>query len=161
MSISGPGFARVALGDVAGGSPPVYTIQLASVDADNDGLVDWWENNYVGNLTDLNGDGIADFDEDGLSDLDEFEEYGSDPTEADTDNDGLSDSADVAAGASPTEAAPMVTGLMTGLRSMTTVLTRLSLTPMVTGWEMAPRSRLIPIPMMPPPSRTAWLSSIR
>ncbi|MCH2060961.1 MAG: hypothetical protein MK183_10075 [Verrucomicrobiales bacterium] len=104
VSISGPGFARVALGDVAGGSPPIYTIQLASTDEDEDGLVDWWEINYVGNLTDLSGDGVADFDEDGLSDLDEFEEYGSDPTEADTDNDGLSDSADVAAGASPTEA---------------------------------------------------------
>jgi hypothetical protein len=134
LSISGPGFARVALGDVAGGSPPVYTIGLNAADSDNDLLPDWWENNYAGNLTALSGLADVDFDEDGLSDFDEFEngtdpteedtdadgledgvetntgsfvsasDTGTDPTKADTDNDGLSDGAEIAGGTNPTQA---------------------------------------------------------
>jgi hypothetical protein len=132
LSISGPGFARVALGDVAGGSPPIYTIQLASVDTDEDLLPDWWETNYAGNLTALNGLDGSDFDEDSLTDFDEFEngtnpteedtdadgledpvetntgtfvsesDTGTDPTKADTDEDGLNDGAELAAGTDPT-----------------------------------------------------------
>jgi hypothetical protein len=97
VSISGPGFARVALGDVAGGSPPVYTIQPASVDTDNDLLPDWWETGYAGNLTALNGVDNSDFDEDGLTDYDEFEN-GTDPTEKDTDGDGLDDNVETNTG---------------------------------------------------------------
>ena len=90
LSISGPGFARVALGDVAGGSPPVYTIGLNAADTDNDLLPDWWEQQYANNLTALNGLDGSDFDEDTLTDFDEFEN-GTDPTEEDTDADGLED----------------------------------------------------------------------
>ena len=97
VSITGPGFARVALGDVVGGSPPVYTIQPASVDTDNDLLPDWWETGYAGNLTALNGLDDSDFDEDGLTDYDEFEN-GTDPTEEDTDADGLGDGVETNSG---------------------------------------------------------------
>jgi hypothetical protein len=45
-------------------------------DDDSDGLLDAWEiakTSPPGNITDLDGDGVADFDEDGLSDLDEYQ----------------------------------------------------------------------------------------
>ncbi len=38
-------------------------------DSDADGLPDWWELQYGGSLTTLNGDGIHDTDGDGISDL--------------------------------------------------------------------------------------------
>ena len=68
-------------------------------DFDEDGLPDSWEIRIVDNLEDLNGNaagpgpgsGTGDFDGDGLTDLDEYEETGTDPTKADTDEDGLSD----------------------------------------------------------------------
>ena len=68
-------------------------------DFDEDGLPDSWEIRIVDNLEDLNGNGAGpgpgsgtgDFDGDGLTDLDEYEETGTDPTKADTDEDGLSD----------------------------------------------------------------------
>ena len=68
-------------------------------DDDNDGLPDYYEENLVDNLDDLNGNGIGpgpgsgtgDFDGDGLTDLDEFEETKTNPTLVDTDEDGLID----------------------------------------------------------------------
>jgi hypothetical protein len=72
------------------------------VDTDNDGLSDGWEVLLAGNLTSLNGNGIADFDGDGFTDL---AEYQADPrsnpnnvasTPDDTDADGLSDSWELA-----------------------------------------------------------------
>ena len=43
-------------------------------DDDEDGLPDNWEEIYApGDLSALNGDGVADYDEDGLSDLQEYE----------------------------------------------------------------------------------------
>ena len=68
-------------------------------DDDEDGLPDYYEENLVDNLDDLNGNaagpgpgaGTGDFDGDGLTDLDEYEETKTDPTKADTDEDGLSD----------------------------------------------------------------------
>ena len=62
-------------------------------DFDEDGLPDSWEIRIVDNLEDLNGNGAGpgpgsgtgDFDGDGLTDLDEYEETGTDPTKADTD----------------------------------------------------------------------------
>ena len=68
-------------------------------DDDNDGLPDYYEENLVDNLDDLNGNGTGpgpgsgtgDFDGDGLTDLDEFEETKTNPTLVDTDEDGLID----------------------------------------------------------------------
>ena len=68
-------------------------------DDDDDGLPDYYEENLVDNLEDLNGNaagpgpgsGTGDFDGDGLTDLDEYEETQTNPTLADTDEDGLSD----------------------------------------------------------------------
>ncbi|MFL2451663.1 MAG: LamG-like jellyroll fold domain-containing protein [Verrucomicrobiales bacterium] len=68
-------------------------------DDDEDGLPDYYEENLVDNLDDLNGNGAGpgpgsgtgDFDGDGLTDLDEYEETKTNPTLADTDEDGLSD----------------------------------------------------------------------
>ena len=68
-------------------------------DDDEDGLPDYYEENLVDNLEDLNGNaagpgpgsGTGDFDGDGLTDLDEYEETQTNPTLADTDEDGLSD----------------------------------------------------------------------
>ena len=68
-------------------------------DDDEDGLPDYYEENLVDNLDDLNGNaagpgpgsGTGDFDGDGLTDLDEYEETQTNPTLTDTDEDGLSD----------------------------------------------------------------------
>ena len=68
-------------------------------DDDEDGLPDYYEENLVDNLEDLNGNaagpgpgsGTGDFDGDGLTDLDEYEETQTNPTLTDTDEDGLSD----------------------------------------------------------------------
>ena len=98
VSITGPGIAqRVALGDVAAGSPTIYTMKLNPADTDNDLLPDWWENQFAGNLTTLNGLDDSDFDEDSLTDFDEFEN-GTDPTEQDTDGDGLADATETNTG---------------------------------------------------------------
>ena len=88
------------------------TVELISApgDSDADGLDDAWENLYFGNLSqaaggDPDGDGLtnaeelsggsnptlADTDKDGLSDSDEVKVYHSNPNRADTDGDGLSD----------------------------------------------------------------------
>ncbi len=62
-----------------------------AVDSEPDGLADAWEEIYSpGDLSQLIGDGVADFDSDGLSDLQE-QQFGTDPTLEDTDGDGLED----------------------------------------------------------------------
>ena len=68
-------------------------------DSDQDGLPDWWELKYFGNLNQGPGD---DPDGDGLTNLQEYQ-YGTDPTKFDTNGDGLSDGADVALGINPTD----------------------------------------------------------
>ncbi|MBK1834405.1 hypothetical protein [Roseibacillus ishigakijimensis] len=60
-------------------------------DGDNDGMTDAWEMFYFGNLNQSAG---TDFDNDGLRDVEE-ELEGTDPTEADTDEDGVSDGDEV------------------------------------------------------------------
>ena len=67
-------------------------------DEDGDGL-DWIEERDEG--TDPSD---ADTDDDGLSDREEVEETGTDPTHADTDGDGLSDGDEIDAGTDPHEA---------------------------------------------------------
>ena len=64
------------------------------VDADEDGLPDWWEDRYGVDDPD------SDPDQDGLTNIDEFEE-GTDPEEADTDDDGLNDGKEISLGTSP------------------------------------------------------------
>ena len=64
------------------------------VDADEDGLPDWWEDRYGVDDPD------SDPDQDGLINIDEFEE-GTDPEEADTDDDGLNDGKHISLGTSP------------------------------------------------------------
>ena len=67
-------------------------------DEDEDNLPDFYETDQVGNLTDLNGigegpgpgAGTGDFDGDGVTDFDEYENK-TNPSEADTDDDGLTD----------------------------------------------------------------------
>ena len=76
----------------------VIQVGIFEGDEDGDNLPDFYENDKVGNLTDLNGlgdgpgpgEGTGDFDGDGLSDFDEYENK-TDPTNEDTDEDGLSD----------------------------------------------------------------------
>lgn len=86
----GPGVSGITFDSISGAFDP---------DTDNDGLLDYWEMNHAGNLTDL--DGTGDFDGDGLTDLEEFDLAittstfpGLDPTLADTDSDGYFDGAE-------------------------------------------------------------------
>ncbi|OGV74145.1 MAG: hypothetical protein A3K18_16450 [Lentisphaerae bacterium RIFOXYA12_64_32] len=60
-------------------------------DSDADGMADWWERKYFG---DLSRDGTADFDLDGLTDAREFE-LALDPATNDTDADGIQDGDEV------------------------------------------------------------------
>ena len=78
-------------------------LQLAEIelfgieqDSDNDGMPDYFEDNYGFNPND-NSDGGGDEDSDGLSNAEEYENGGN-PLEADTDGDGLGDAAEVTAG---------------------------------------------------------------
>lgn len=80
-----------------------------NTDSDNDDLLDQWEQETAGNLTDLNGKGVGpgpgggtgDFDGDGLLDKNEFT-ASTNPKVVDTDGDTLSDGAEsTGAGARP------------------------------------------------------------
>ena len=94
------------------GAETVDEVLLLTIvkDDDADGILDQWEIDKAGNITDLNGNAsgpgpgsaTGDFDGDGLTDTDEYEIflgtsgiYGQyvdiDPTEADSDGDGLDD----------------------------------------------------------------------
>lgn len=114
-----------------GGSTPAYQDEfllayranwfITSVaDSDGDGLPDTWEMQHFGDLThegaqDEEPDGLtnyeevdndtdpldADSDDDGLTDGAEVHEHGSDPNDPDTDDDGLDDAAEVVAGTDP------------------------------------------------------------
>ncbi len=106
------------------GIPDIYFFHadtayaLSSSDSDSDGLPDWWENRYGGNLSpagDSDGDGVsnlneykngahpleADTDGDGINDFDEISRYGTDPLLADTDRGGNSDRYEISSGGNP------------------------------------------------------------
>ena len=98
VSITGPGIPqRAALGDVAAGSPAIYTIKFNPADTDNDLLPDWWEKTYTNNLDDLSGLIDSDLDGDTLTDFDEYEN-GTNPNNEDTDGDGLEDNVETNSG---------------------------------------------------------------
>ncbi|WP_038161196.1 Ig-like domain-containing protein, partial [Verrucomicrobium sp. BvORR106] len=67
------------------------------VDADNDGMADWWE---IKHFTNLSRNGLGDADSDGLPDAQEYD-ISSNPSVADTDGDGAGDAAEYAAGSDP------------------------------------------------------------
>ncbi len=69
-----------------------------STDTDGDGLEDWWEWQYFGDLDEVPS---GDPDGDGLTNEQEVE-HNTDPTQTDTDNDGFSDYVEVINGTSPT-----------------------------------------------------------
>lgn len=80
---------------LVGISDPIY-LQVEA-DADRDGLVDWWELAYFGDLAQgLNDDS----DGDGLTNAQEFA-LGSDPTNPDMDSDGMLDGWEVRYGLDP------------------------------------------------------------
>ncbi len=66
-------------------------------DADNDGLPDYWEENYFEDLTHT---GASDSDGDGLTDAQEFF-HGTNPTLFDTEEDGVSDGLEIERGTHP------------------------------------------------------------
>jgi hypothetical protein len=67
-------------------------------DTDHDGLPDWWEIQYWGNITSYSGQ--DDPDGDGLINLEEYA-HNTDPSKKDTDGDGYSDYAEIATGSNP------------------------------------------------------------
>lgn len=68
-------------------------------DTDDDGMADWWEVYFFGNL---GRNGAGDWDNDGLLDLAEFE-YDTNPTNPDSDGDGFDDGEEVGAGTAPND----------------------------------------------------------
>ncbi len=76
-------------------------------DSDRDGLPDWWEERYFGNITAAEPN--ADTDKDGLTNLEEYQYYEKtgkelDPKKADSDGDGWNDKDEIIKGYDPTDA---------------------------------------------------------
>ena len=89
----------------------VFAIEIEG-DKDSDGMPDWWERNYGGNLiasADLDSDGltnleeytnrtnptIADTDSDSITDFQEVRTYSTNPLIKDSDKDGLADNIEI------------------------------------------------------------------
>lgn len=64
-----------------------FDLSLAANDSDSDGLPDWWETYYFGDLSHASG---GDADGDGLTNLEEWQR-GTNPFSTDSDGDGVSD----------------------------------------------------------------------
>jgi hypothetical protein len=64
-------------------------------DTDGDGISDFWENHYGISSFDDPTDAFLDHDNDGLSTLDEITVHGTHPNDADSDDDGVNDGAEV------------------------------------------------------------------
>jgi hypothetical protein len=68
-------------------------------DTDNDGMPDWWEDEYDLNL-DSDNDRSLDPDDDGLKNFEEYQ-HGTHPKNGDTDNDGMDDGWEIEMGLDP------------------------------------------------------------
>ena len=121
---------QVILDDAGNGMAGTIGIPL---DADNDTLLDTWEQARAGNLTDLDGTawdgngatpgpgaGTGDFDGDGRSDSQEFDD-GTDPTDDDSDDDGSSDGDEATLGTDPRDSDSDGDGLLDGAETGTGV----------------------------------------
>ncbi len=119
---------QVILDDAGNGMVGTIGIPL---DADNDTLLDTWEQARAGNLTDLDGTawdgngatpgpgaGTGDFDGDGRSDSQEFDD-GTDPTNDDSDDDGSSDGDEATLGTDPRDSDSDDDGLLDGVETNT------------------------------------------
>jgi hypothetical protein len=79
-------------------------IEIANVDTDKDGLLDYYETNtgtFVSATDTGTNPNLPDTDSDGLEDNKEILVHLTDPTKSDTDNDGLTDGVEVANGSDP------------------------------------------------------------
>jgi hypothetical protein len=105
ITASATGYASTSYSGVMIGDADIVTKDFALVplengeDSDGDGMPDWWEMQYFGNL---DRDGNGDWDGDGLSDLEEYE-HDTDPTNSDSDGDGFTDGDEVRAGTDPND----------------------------------------------------------
>jgi hypothetical protein len=102
ITAEAPGYAPASFSGVlvGEGGTTIQNIALSYPnDSDGDGMPDWWEVQYFGNL---DRDGTGDWDGDGLIDLAEFE-YGTNPTNPDSDGDGFTDGDEVGAGTDPND----------------------------------------------------------
>ena len=82
-------------------------LSYINMDYDNDGIVDWFERRYFGDISQSPED---DFDEDGLTNQEEFE-LGTNPTVFDTDSDGAGDGFEVLSGTDPLDPASFPAGI--------------------------------------------------
>ncbi len=100
-------------GNSLGKTHLIYTIEL---DRDNDGMPNRWEDPYGDLLadSDIEVDSLGNIVGDGLKNIDEFN-YNSNPANADTDNDGINDGAEVAIGRNPTVNEPVLLTIVTSL----------------------------------------------
>jgi hypothetical protein len=75
-----------------------------ATDTDGDGISDFWENHYGITAFDDPTDAYVDHDNDGLSTLDEITIHGTHPNDADSDDDGVIDGAEVLGESDPMSA---------------------------------------------------------
>ncbi|MCF7785888.1 MAG: thrombospondin type 3 repeat-containing protein [Prosthecobacter sp.] len=80
----------------------VFSFEMDTGDANQNGIPDVWELQMFGNLNQIAG---GDFDQDGLTNLAEYQ-AGTDPAKIDTDGDGVSDGDEVAQGTDPAKPPP-------------------------------------------------------
>ena len=93
LSWSSSTFAQRTIG------PHEFVYTVGNVDADGDGMDDWWEELF-GLSPDDATDANLDPDGDGITNLEEFR-HGTNPRSADSDNDGMPDAWEIARGTKP------------------------------------------------------------
>ena len=93
--------------------PEVLAI-YTSADSDSDGLTDFWEINWFGDI--LSSDGTGDADGDLLLDAEEFQ-HRTNPTNSDTDGDGVTDKQEIDNGSDPLDGTWVPSNTWTGTLS--------------------------------------------